>query len=266
LRLPLFDRKSTPGAMKKTNVMSATADLGSISASLQTSATPAYPNLESKEACDRSGCDTPLRASARGLTVRSRCKLKGHNGCSGTAVLKGVSAALTFPCRRHLSTGVASSQVTSERVSSRGRIIRQKVNFSSVIEHQDGIAVLQPEGSRVENAQTCLRKRLRSASFLERDAAPTRSQESVYCAVVDRSAIAPQLRADMLQFLQENPDLRPKSRRTWEWFKRKTCCERSADSLKTHASSKTFRMEQGGRKASLKRPQRLKIKKDMWKR
>ncbi len=247
-------------------MMSASADLEPISASLHTRDTRACPNFQGEEACDRSGCDAPQRASARGPTARSHFKQKDHKSCSGAAELKSVSAALAFPCRRHRSSGLVSSPVTSERVSSRGRIIRQKVNFGSGIDHQDGIAVLQPEGSRVENAQTCLRKRLRSASFLERDAAPTRSQESVYCAVVDRSAIAPQLRADMLQFLQENPDLRPKSRRTWEWFKRKTCCERSADSLKTHASSKTFRMEQGGRKASLKRPQRLNIKKDMWKR
>jgi hypothetical protein len=238
--------------------MSASADLDSTSASLHTPDTPAYPNFQREEACDRSGCDTPLRA-----TARSHCKQKDHKSYSGTAELNGVSAALAFPCRRHHSSGLVSSPVTSERVSSRGRIIRQKVNFGSGIDHQDGIAVLQPESSRVENAQTCLRERLRSSS---RDAVPKRFHDSVYCAAVDRSAIAPQLRADMLQFLQENPDLRQKSRRTWEWFKRKTCCERSADSLKTHASSKMFRMEQGGHKASLKRPQRLKIKKDMWKR
>ena len=70
----------------------------------------------------------------------------------------------------------------------------------------------------------------------------------------------------MLQFLAQNPDLRPRSRRTWEWFKKKTGCKRSADSLKTHAASKLFRMEKGGDKAALKRPLRLKIKKDMWKR
>ena len=83
---------------------------------------------------------------------------------------------------------------------------------------------------------------------------------------LERSAIAPQLREDMLQLLAQNPDLRPRSRRTWEWFKKKTGCKRSADSLKTHAASKLFRMEQGGDKAALKRPLRLKIKKDMWKR
>lgn len=63
LRLPLFDRKSTPGAMKNTNVMSATADLDSISASLQTLATPRLPDFGKR------GCVRPqrLRYAAEGL-------------------------------------------------------------------------------------------------------------------------------------------------------------------------------------------------------
>ena len=40
----------------------------------------------------------------------------------------------------------------------------------------------------------------------------------------------------------------------------------SADSLKTHAASKLFRMEQCGERVTEQRPRRLRVKIDLWKR
>ena len=175
-----------------------------------------------------------------------------------------------FPCRRrHLSSG-ASLAVKLACTSRRGQMCHSTVcSVDSGKEPEDGFPVLQPitEGARADNVQTCKHAHARSSSHSRSVSAPKFVSASVCNAIAERSAISPEMRADMLQFLRENPDMRPKSRRTWEIFKEKTCCERSADSLKTHAATKVFRMEQSGQKvALLERPQRMKIKKDLWQR
>jgi hypothetical protein len=193
---------------------------------------------------------------------------KRNKAHSSPAELKGMPAALIIPCCRRNLTCVASSEVMPIRVSSRGRIIRPKVHFDNENGPEDGVPVLRPidESSCAENTQTCFRARAHRSIRLDSDATPKQADASVCDSSLERSAIAPQLREDMLQFLRENPDLRQKSRRTWERFKKKMHCDRSADSLKTHAASKLFRMEQCGERVTEQRPRRLRVKIDLWKR
>ena len=258
--------------------MSGAADLDSIPAEFLSLATTACTPCQNKGARSSGCCALLSRVKARGPTItcyRENCRPKCHKVSSGKFKQKEnqkqFSPPLAFPCRRGHLSGVSSAAATSLHVSSRGRIIRPKVSFESGKDSADGAPLVQPiaEGPRAQSEQTRLHARTRCSSRTKSDAAPTTGvalADPASDPASERAAIAPQLRADMLHFLAENPDLRQRSRRTWEWFKKKTGCQRSADSLKSHASSKLFRMEQGGEKSSLKRPQRLKIKKDMWKR